>query len=62
VVFTVPKMFRLFFRYKRHLLGVLSLCAIHAILRYLRAATRLDLMPGIIAVIQTFGSRPSSHH
>jgi len=61
VVFTVPKMLRLFFRYKRALLSPLSLAAVHALLKYFRAVTGLELMPGVVAVIQTFGDRINFH-
>lgn len=54
-------MLRLFFKYKRSLLSNLCLCAVQAILKYLRVTTGLKLMPGIIAVIQTFGSRMNFH-
>jgi hypothetical protein len=39
VVFTIPKMLRIFFRYKRRLLGDLCQAAIHALLKYLQAIT-----------------------
>jgi len=48
VVFTVPKMLRLFFLYKRALLSSLSLAAVQALLKYLRAVTGLDLIPGVV--------------
>ena len=52
VVFTVPKMLRLFFRYKRALLSPLSLAAVHAILKCFRTVTGLELMPGVVAAEQ----------
>jgi len=55
VVFTSPKMLRLFFRYKRGLLSSLSLAAVHALLKYFHTVIGLELMPGMVAVIQTFG-------
>jgi len=64
VVFTVPKMLRLFFRFKRKLLNDLCLCAVRSLVKFLFTATGLELMPGVVAVIQTFGDRtqlPSSH-
>jgi hypothetical protein len=61
VVFTVPKMLRLFFRYKRALLSPLSLAAVQTLLKYFRAVTGFDLMPGVVAVIQTFGDRINFH-
>lgn len=47
VVFIVPKMLRLYFRYKRALLSPLSLAAVRTLLKYLRAVTGQDLMPGV---------------
>ncbi len=61
VVFTIPKMLRLFFRYKRALLSLLSLAAVRALLKYFRAVTGHALMPGVVAVIQTFGDRINFH-
>ncbi len=61
VVFTVPKMLRLFFRYKRTLLSSLSLAAVHALLKYFRSFTDLEIMPRVVAVIQTFGDRINFH-
>ena len=61
VVFTLPKMLRLFFLYKRAFLSSLSLAAVQALLKYFRAVTDLDVMPGVVAVIQTFGNRLNFH-
>jgi hypothetical protein len=61
VVFTIPKMLRLFFRYKRALLSPLSLAAVRALLQYFWAVTGHELMPGVVAVIQTFGDRINFH-
>jgi hypothetical protein len=61
VVFTIPKMVRPFFKYQRCLLSDLCLCAVRAITKYLGAYTDTQLMPGIIAVIQTFGNRINFH-
>ena len=61
VVFTIPKMLRIFFKYKRSLLSGLCLCGKEAILKYLKAVTGRELTPGIIAVIQSFGSRINLH-
>jgi len=54
-------MLRLFFRYKRALLSSLSLAAIQALLKYFRTVTGNELMPGVVAVIQTFGDRINFH-
>ena len=61
VVFTIPKMLRIFFKYKRSLLSSLCLCGKGAILKYLRAVTGKEITPGIIAVIQSFGSKINLH-
>jgi len=61
VVFTIPKMLRIFFKYNRKLLSGLCLCGKKALLKYLRAVTYKEITPGIIAVIQSFGSRINLH-
>jgi len=61
VVFTIPKMLRVFFKYKRSLLSGLCLCGKEAILKYFKAVTGRELTPGIIAVIQSFGSKINLH-
>jgi len=61
VVFTIPKMLRLFFRFKRKLLNDLCLCAVRSLVKFLNAGTGLELMPGVVAVIQTFGDRINFH-
>jgi len=61
VVFTIPKMLRLFFKFKRRLLGDLCRCAVRAILLYFQAMAGTAVEPGIIAVIQTFGDRINLH-
>jgi len=61
VVFTIPKMIRPFFRYNRALLGDLCLSAVTAIAKYMGARAERDLMPGVVAVIQTFGNRLNFH-
>jgi hypothetical protein len=61
VVFTIPKMLRIFFKYKRRLLGDLCRAAVQALLKYLQATTGTELQPGIVAVIQTSGDRINFH-
>jgi hypothetical protein len=61
VVFTIPKMLRVFFRYKRRLLGDLCQAAVHALLKYFQAATGTELRPGVVASIQTFGQKINLH-
>jgi len=61
VVFTIPKMLRVFFKYNRSLLSGLCLCGKEALLKYFMAVAGRELTPGIIAVIQSFGSRINLH-
>jgi hypothetical protein len=57
----IPKMLRLFFRFKRKLLDSLCLSAVTALLKFFHTATDLELRPGVVAVIQTFGDRINFH-
>jgi len=61
VVFVIPKMLRIFFKYKRPLQGALCRCGVRALLNYFKTLTGTELKPGIIAVIQTFGRRINFH-
>jgi len=61
VVFTIPKRLRVFFKYKRRLLGDLCRCALRALTRYFEFVTGSALSPGVIAAIQTFGDRINLH-
>jgi len=61
VVFTVPKMLRIFFKYNRRLLGSLCRSALRSLTRYFEVTTGNELMPGVIAAIQTFGARINLH-
>jgi len=61
VVFTIPKMLRPFFKYKRRLLGDLCRLALRTLTRYFAALAGSELMPGVIAAIQTFGNRMNLH-
>ena len=61
VVFTIPKMLRIFFKFKRRLLGDLCRCALRALTRYFEVLTESALTPGVIAAIQTFGDRINLH-
>ena len=61
VVFTIPKILRLFFRFKRKLLNDLCLSAVSTLVKFLHTATGLELMPGVVVVIQTFGDRINFH-
>ena len=61
VVVTIPKMLRIFFKYKRRLLGDLCRCALRSLTRYFEVVTGSELMLGVIAAIQTFGNRMNPH-
>jgi len=61
VVFTIPRMLRMFFKYKRRLLGELCRCALYSLTRYFEVLAGSELMPGVIAAIQTFGNRINIH-
>jgi ribosomal protein S27E len=61
VVFTIPKMLRIFFCYNRRLLGDLCQAAVHALLKYFQASTGTELRPGVVASIQTFGRKINPH-
>ncbi|MCK4263662.1 MAG: transposase, partial [Candidatus Aminicenantes bacterium] len=54
-------MLRVFFKYKRPLLSSLCLCGKEALVKYFKATTRKEIAPGIITVIQSFGSRMNFH-
>ena len=54
-------MLRVFFKYNRKLLGGLCLCGKQALRKYLKAAIGKEITPGIIAVIQSFGSKINLH-
>jgi len=61
VVFTIPKMLRVFFKYKRKLLGDLCRLALRSLNRYSEVVTGSALTSGVIAAIQTFGDRINFH-
>jgi len=61
VVFTIPKMLRIFFRSNRRLLGGLCQAASKALLKYFQAVTGKELMPRIVGSIQIFGERINLH-
>jgi ribosomal protein S27E len=61
VVFTIPKRLRLFFKYKRRLLGDLCRSALRALSRYFEVVAGSELMPGVVAAIQTFGEQINFH-
>jgi hypothetical protein len=51
----------LFFRFERKLLNDLCLCAVRSLVKFLHTATGIEIMPGVVAVIQTFGGRINFH-
>jgi hypothetical protein len=57
----IPKMLRLFFRFKRNLLNNICLCAVRALVNFLHTVSSRKLMPGVVAVIRTFGDRINFH-
>jgi ribosomal protein S27E len=61
VVFTIPKTLRIFFRYRRRLLGELCRAAVRTLRIYFEASAGDDLVPGIIVAVQTFGDRINFH-
>jgi hypothetical protein len=61
VVFTIPKMLRIFFKYNRRLLGELCRLALQSLTRYFEVVSGSALTPGVIAAIQTFGDRLNLH-
>jgi ribosomal protein S27E len=61
VVLTIPKTLRIFFKYRRRLLGELSRAAVKALSVYLEALAGEPLVPGIIVAVQTFGDRINFH-
>ena len=61
VVFVISKMLRVFFRFRRSLLSSLFLCGKGALLKHFKTVTGRELTPGIIAVIQSFGSQINLH-
>jgi hypothetical protein len=54
-------MLRVFFKYNRWLLGELCRSALRSLTRYFEVTTGNELMPGVIAAIQTFGARINFH-
>jgi ribosomal protein S27E len=61
VVFTIPRMLRLFFKYNRKLLGSLCRCALRSLSLYFEVLAGGELRPGVIAAIQTFGTKINFH-
>ncbi|MFZ2052619.1 MAG: hypothetical protein WAU81_00345 [Candidatus Aminicenantales bacterium] len=49
VVFTIPRMLRIFFKYNRRLLGELCRSALRSRIRYFETVAQGKLRPGVIA-------------
>jgi len=60
-VFTIPKRFRLYFRYDRALLGKLSSCAWQVVKEVYQSVLGEDAVPGMVGSIQTFGELAHWH-
>ena len=61
VVLTIPKTLRIFFKYRRRLLGELSRASVKALTVYFEALAGEPLVPGIIVAVQTFCDRINFH-
>jgi hypothetical protein len=61
IIFTIPKTPRVFFKFRRKLLGELCRCAVKALSVYIGVLPGEELVPGVIAAIQTFGDRINFH-
>jgi len=61
VVFTIPKTLRIFFKYRRKLLGELCRAAVKTLTVYFEALTGEELVPGIMVAVQTLGDRINFH-
>ena len=61
VVFTIPKTLRIFFKFRRKLLGELCRSAVKTLTVYFKALTGEELVPDIMVAIQTFGDRINFH-
>jgi hypothetical protein len=61
VVLTIPKTLRIFFKYRRRLLGELSRASVKALTVYFEALAGERCVPGIIDAVQTFGDRINFH-
>jgi hypothetical protein len=63
VVFTIPKLLRLHFRFDRKLLGLLSSCAYAAIREMMQAVSGDPRsVPGVVTSLQTFGDLTANWH
>jgi hypothetical protein len=61
VVFTIPRMVRIFFKYRRRLLGELCQAAMWALRIYFDVVAGQKLVRGVVAVIQPFGQKINFH-
>ena len=61
VVLTIPKTLRIFFKFRRKLLGEFCRVAARSIKVYFEVLTGEELVPGIMVAVQTFGDRINFH-
>jgi len=61
VVLTIPKTLRIFFKFRRKLLGGLCRSAARTLTAYFETLAGEGLVPGIIAAVQAFGERINFH-
>jgi len=61
-MFTIPKIIRLYFKYDRHLLGKLCLCAWETIKEFFGACLPKGTVPGAVISIQTWGNMGANFH
>ena len=61
VVLTIPKTLRIFFKFRRRLLGELCRAAVRTLTVYFEALAGEEIVPGVIVAVQTFGDRINFH-
>jgi hypothetical protein len=61
VVFTILRMLWISFKYNRKLLMGLCRCAPRSLTRDIEVTTGSELMPAVVAAVQTFGDRINLH-
>jgi ribosomal protein S27E len=61
VVLTIPRALRIFFKFRRKLMGDLCRAAVRSLMVYFEALAGEHLVPGIIVAIQTSGDRLNFH-
>lgn len=61
VVLTIPKTLRIFFKFRRRLLGELCRAAVRTLRLYFEALIVEELAPGVVVAVQTFRDRINFH-